>query len=74
MMGFDILKFQELLVTYSNCGTLIAKRYNRIVIGDYGAFIEIEKRIIKKKTLKLRKAKSTDTKILIMQIRLNTFG
>lgn len=33
---------------YTNKGSLIAKRYTRIVIGDYGAFIEFELEDIEK--------------------------
>lgn len=33
---------------YTNKGSLIAKRYTRIVIGDYGAFIEFETEDIEK--------------------------
>ena len=38
-IGYEI-KGKEFAL-YSRCGTLIARKYNRIVIGHYGAFIEI---------------------------------
>jgi hypothetical protein len=40
---------------YSKSGTLISSGYNRIVIGDYGAFIEFDLKQVVKKNLKIKK-------------------
>jgi len=40
---------------YSLDGTLIANDYNRIVIGDYGAFIEFKKEQVVKENIKVKK-------------------
>jgi hypothetical protein len=40
---------------YSKEGTLIATGYNRIVIGDYGAFIEFDEKQIIKSNIQVQK-------------------
>ena len=39
---------------YDLCGIGICKRYNRVVIGDYGAFVEISDKDIEKENLRIQ--------------------
>lgn len=39
--GYEVCPIEGIPI-YSRTGTLIASKYERIVIGDYGAFIEID--------------------------------
>ena len=38
---------------YSKSGTLLAIGYNRVVIGDYGAFVEFDKTQVVKQNIKV---------------------
>lgn len=59
----------------SKSGTIIAKGYNRIVIGDYGASIEITKEQIYKNALCVKKGEEyrykSDCKIYFQQKRVS---
>lgn len=50
--GYEIIKEQKLPIV-SRDGTMIAYKYKRIVIGHYGAFIEIEDDDIYDKNIKI---------------------
>lgn len=39
---------------YSKSGTLIATGYNRVVIGDYGAFVEFDKTQVVSRNIKVK--------------------
>ena len=41
----------EMLPLFSNSGTMISRGYNRIVVGDYGAFVEMTEDLICKDNL-----------------------
>lgn len=52
--GFEIIKKRKLPIV-SRDGTMIAYRYKRIVIGHYGAFIEIEEDTIYNENIQVKR-------------------
>lgn len=51
--GFDVDGDKNCNI-YSKGGTLIATGYNRVVIGDYGAFVEFDKTQVIKQNIKVK--------------------
>lgn len=51
--GYEIYPIEQLPV-YSKNGTKIANKYERIVIGDYGVFLEIKNEDIIKENIKVK--------------------